>query len=192
MADLINIRITKDSPEIEAMDEAAKALGMSRNEMILKAIGMMISFDKVFFKKLEVYSEKRKVPMWTALQNMTIKRWAQDVAKAAVWGNNPEVLIEFSTTEAGTIPPKELYEMAYQMTFDEEAKERIAALDREVCAGLPLRNEDDKVFYEKYRYKYGSVPSEQDEASFAYWESEMTNAEALEKFKGGKSNDKKQ
>lgn len=102
MPDLINIRLTKDSPEIEAMDEAAKAFGMSRNEMIIKAIGMMISFDKVFYKKLEAYSEKIKVPMWLALQNMTIKRWAQDAAKIAVWGYNPEVLIEFSTTEDGT------------------------------------------------------------------------------------------
>ena len=74
MPDLIHIRLTKDSPEIEAMDEVAKALGMSRNEMILKANGKMISFDKAFYRKLEVYSEKMKVPMWTALQNMTIKR----------------------------------------------------------------------------------------------------------------------
>ncbi len=191
MPDLINIRLTKDSPEIEAMDEAAKALGMSRNEMILKAVGMMISFDKVFYKKLEAYSEKMKVPMWIALQNMTIKRWAQDAAKTAVWGSNPEVLIEFSTTEDGTIAPKELYEMAYQMAFDVEAKDRIAALEREVGAGLSLRN-DDKAFYEKYRYKYGSVTREQDENSFAYWESEMSETEALEKFKGGKGNDEKQ
>lgn len=142
MPDLINIRLTKDSTEIGAMDEAAKALGMSRNEMILKAVGMMISFDKVFYKKLEAYSEKMKVPMWTALQNITIKRWAQDAAKTAVWGSNPEVLIEFSTTEDGTIAPKELYEMAYQIAFDVEAKERIATLDREVRAGLPIRNDD--------------------------------------------------
>lgn len=191
MPDLINIRLTKDSPEIEAMDKAAKALGMSRNEMILKAIGMMISFDKVFYKKLEAYSEKMKVPMWMALQNMTIKRWAQDAAKTAVWGSNPEVLIEFSTTEDGTIAQKELYEMAYRMAFDKEAKERIADLDREVSAGIPLRNED-KTFYERYRYKYGSVTREQDGNTFAYWESEMKDTEALEKFKGGKGNDKKQ
>jgi hypothetical protein len=191
MADLINIRLTKDSPEVEAMDEAAKSLGMSRNEMILKAIGMMISFDKVFYKKLEAYSEKMKVPMWTALQNMTIKRWAHDAAKAAVWGSNPEVLIEFSTTEDGTIPPKELYEMAYQMAFDAEAKERVAMLQNEITAGIALKNEDDKAFYEKYRHKYSSVQREQDTDSFAYWESEMTDAEALEKFKGGRGNEKK-
>lgn len=191
MADLINIRLTKDSPEVEAMDEAASKLGMSRNEMILKAIGMMISFDKLFYKKLEAYSEKMKVPMWTALQNMTIKRWAQDAAKAAAWGSNPEVLIEFSTTEAGTIPPKELYEMAYQMAFDTEAKERIAMLEQEISAGIPLKNVDDKAFYEKYRHKYSSVQKEQDDDCFAYWDSEMTDSEALEKFKGGKGNDKK-
>jgi len=191
MPDLINIRLTKDSPAVEAMDEAASKLGMSRNEMILKAIGMMISFDKVFYKKLEAYSEKMKVPMWVALQNMTIKRWAQDAAKAAVWGSNPEVLIEFSTTEAGTIPPKELYEMAYQMAFDSEAKERVAMLEEEITAGIPHKNEDDKAFYEKYRHKYSISQNEHDEDTFAYWESEMTDAEALEKFKGGKGNDKK-
>ena len=191
MADLINIRLTKDSPAVEAMDEAASRLGMSRNEMILKAIGMMISFDKVFYKKLEAYSEKMKVPMWTALQNMTIKRWAQDAAKAAVWGSNPEVLIEFSTTEAGTISPKELNKMAYQMVFDTEAKERVAMLQNEITAGIPLKNEDDKAFYEKYRHEYSSMQREQDDDSFAYWESEMSEAEALEKFKGGKGNDKK-
>lgn len=191
MADLINIRLTKDSPAVEAMDEAASKLGMSRNEMILKAIGLMISFDKVFYKKLEAYSEKMKVPMWTAMQNMTIKRWAQDAAKAAVWGSNPEVLIEFSTTEAGTILPKELYEMAYQTAFDAEAKERVAMIQNGISAGIPLKNEDDKAFYEKYRHKYSSVQREQEDDSFAYWESEMTDSEALEKFKGGKGNDKK-
>lgn len=45
---LHNIRLTKDSPSVEAMDYAAQSLGMSRNEMILKAVGMMINFDKVF------------------------------------------------------------------------------------------------------------------------------------------------
>ncbi len=191
MADLINIRLTKDSPAVEAMDYAAHNLGMSRNGIILKAVGMLISLDKVFYKKMEAYSAKVKVPMAVAMQNMIIKRWAQDAAKAAVWGINPEVLIEFSTTDAGIISPKDLHEMAYQITFDAEAKERIATLDKEIAAGIPLRNEDDKAFYEKYKHKYSSVQREPDEDSFAYWESEMTDAEALEKFKGGKGNDKK-
>ncbi len=88
------------------MDYAANILGISRNEMIIKSIGMMISFDKVFYKKLEAYSAKVKVPMAVAMQNMIIKRWAQDAAKTAVWGVSPEVLIEFSATDAGTISPR--------------------------------------------------------------------------------------
>jgi hypothetical protein len=101
-----------------------------------------------------------------------------------VWGNNPEVLIEFSTTEDGTIAPKELYEMVYQIAFDAGAKERVAILQNDITLGVPIRNEDDKAFYEKYRYKYGSVPREQDENSFAYWESEMTDTEVLKKLGG--------
>ena len=41
MADLINIRPTRDNATSEKMDAAAKALGMSRNEMILKAIDII-------------------------------------------------------------------------------------------------------------------------------------------------------
>jgi uncharacterized protein (DUF1778 family) len=37
MADIINIRLTKDCPEVSLMDETAKALGISRNEMIVRA-----------------------------------------------------------------------------------------------------------------------------------------------------------
>lgn len=192
MSNLINVRLTKDSPSVEAMDYTAQSLGMSRNEMILKAVTMMINFDKVFYNKLEAYSRKVKVPMWVALQNMIIKRWAQDAAKSAVWGTNPEILIEFSNTEDGIISPKELYEMAYKRAFDAEARERIALQEKEIAAGLPPRTEEAKAFYEKYRYKYNHVPSERNEDadSFAYWVGEMSHEEALEKFKGGKSNAK--
>lgn len=191
MAELINIRLTKDSPAVEAMDYAAHNLGMSRNEMIIKAVTMMINFDKVFYNKLKAYSEKVKVPMWVCVQNMIIKRWAQDSAKNAVWGASPEVLIEFSTTENGTISPKELHKMAYQMTFDAEAKERIEQIDKAISAGITL-SDSDKAFYENYKSKYTPISNEPtDDDLFAYWESEMTDNEALEKFKGGKGNDKK-
>jgi hypothetical protein len=56
----------------------------------------------------------------------------------------------------------------------------------EISAGIPLKNEDDKAFYEKYRHKYRSMPREQDDDSFAYWESERTDAEALRNSKGAK------
>ena len=45
MADLINIRPTRDSATSKEMDVAAKTLGMSRNEMILKAVDIIRGFD---------------------------------------------------------------------------------------------------------------------------------------------------
>lgn len=74
MPDLINIRLTKDSPEVSAMDAHTKALGMSRNEMILKAITIVLDFEPTFYKKLEVYSSGANVSMGTALQKGTIQK----------------------------------------------------------------------------------------------------------------------
>jgi protein tyrosine phosphatase len=169
MADLINIRLTKDSPEVKDMDEFAKAMGISRNEMILKAIKLMIGLDKVFYRKMESYSKKVKVLMHTAMQNMIIKRWAEDSAKEAVW-NKKQILLEFSTTGDEIISPKELYEMIYQMTFDNEAKDKIKLLKEELETKGTLKDEDME-FYKKYKHKYSTIKrdSTKDEDEFTWW-----------------------
>lgn len=59
MEDIINIRLTKDCPEVLLMDTETKALGISRNEMIVRAISMMLNFETTFYKKLEKYSENK-------------------------------------------------------------------------------------------------------------------------------------
>ena len=174
MPELINIRLTKDSPEVSAMDAQAKALGMSRNEMILKAIIMLLDFDSTFYKKLEAYSNNANVSMGTALQNMIIKRWAQDNAKKSVWGADTDILLEFSQSNEGVIQPRELYEMVYQMAFDEEAKERFNQLQEQINQGLELRGED-KDFYEEFRPKYGYKPRLERESlqeGLTFWESD--------------------
>lgn len=174
MPELINIRLTKDSPEVAAMDAQAKALGMSRNEMILKAITMFLDFDPTFYKKLEAYSSGANVPIGTALQNMAIKRWAQDNAKKSVWGADTDILLEFSQSNEGVIQPKELYEMVYQMAFDKEAKERFNQLQEEVNQGLELRGED-KDFYKEFRPKFGYKPRLERESlqeGLTFWESD--------------------
>lgn len=174
MPELINIRLTKDSPEVSAMDAQAKALGMSRNEMILKAITMLLDFDPTFYKKLEAYSSNANVSMGIALQNMTIKRWAQDNAKKSVWGMNTDILVEFSQSNEGVIQPKELYEMVYQMAFDDEARARFEQLQAEVNQGIELRGED-KDFYEAFKPKYGYKPQLERESlqeGLTFWESD--------------------
>lgn len=45
------------------MDETVKTVGISRNEMIVMAITMMVKLDTTFYKKLEKYSENVRVPM---------------------------------------------------------------------------------------------------------------------------------
>jgi len=148
---------------------------------------MMIGFDPVFYKKLEIYSHKMKVPMWAALQNMIVRRWAENAAKAAVWGRNPEILIEFSATEDGIISPAELHELAYQLAFQDEARERLAGIQEELAAGRKP-SEEDEAFYQKYQSRYGNtLKNERVETdSFAYWESEMTDEDALAKLRKGK------
>jgi len=171
MADLINIRLTKDSPEVKDMDEFAKAMGISRNEMILKAIKLMIGLDKVFYRKMESYSKKVKVPMHTAMQNMIIKRWAEDSVKEAVW-NKKQILLEFSTTGDEIISPKELYEMIYQITFDNEAQNKTKLLKEELETKGTLKDEDME-FYEKYKHKYSIVTrdsTKDEDYGLTWWE----------------------
>ena len=43
MADIINIRLTKDCPEVSLMDETANSLGVSRNEMIVRVITLLVN-----------------------------------------------------------------------------------------------------------------------------------------------------
>ncbi|MBD8046688.1 hypothetical protein [Clostridium faecium] len=174
MADIINIRLTKECPEVSLMDETAKALGISRNEMIVRAITMMVNFDTTFYKKLEKYSDNVKVPMHLAIQNTIIKRWAQDNAKKAVWGTNRDLLLEFAYNEDGVVTTKELYEMIYKMTFEEETKERFRLLQEDVNHGIELRGED-KVFYDEFKPKYGYKPKMEKESlndGSAFWEGE--------------------
>ncbi|WP_410496121.1 hypothetical protein QTL86_22695 [Cellulosilyticum sp. ST5] len=55
MTELINVLLTKNSPEVVIMDTQVKALSMSRNELIIKAITILLNFEPTFYKKLEVY-----------------------------------------------------------------------------------------------------------------------------------------
>ena len=178
MADIINIRLTKDCPEVSVMDEAAKALGISRNEMIVRAITLMVNFDTTFYNKLEKYSENVRVPMHLAIQNTIIKRWAQDNAKKAVWGTNKDLLLEFAYNEDGVITTKELYEMTYKLTFEEEAKERFRQLQEDINHGIELRGED-KSFYDEFKPKYGYKPRMEKDSlneGSTFWQGEEDGA----------------
>ena len=120
--------------------------------------------------------------MHTAIQNIIIKRWAEDSAKESVW-NKKQILLEFSTNGDEIISPKELYEMIYQMTFDNEAKDKIKLLKEELETKGTLKYEDME-FYEKYKHKYSTRDSKEDE--FTWW-GDISDEEIKRRVK---SNDK--
>jgi hypothetical protein len=174
MADLINIRPTRDSATSEEMDAAAKALGMSRNEMILKAVDIIRGFDVSFYRKLEQYSQRCKVPMSIAIQNTMVKMWAQDTARAKAWDGNSRVLDEFMQVGDETIGAKKLYERVYKETYDEATKERFEDLKEKLKSGRTL-TEKEEAFYNDFKRIYGYVPKQKKEAleeGLAFWEGE--------------------
>ena len=175
MADLINIRPTRDSATSEEMDAAAKALGMSRNEMILKAVDIIRGFDVSFYRKLEQYSQRCKVPMSIAIQNTMVKLWAQDAAKSKAWDGYSRILDEFMQVGDETIGTKELYERVYKQTYDEATKERFEELQEKLKRGYDM-TEKEEVFYNDFKHIYGYVPKQKEEAleeGMSFWEGEV-------------------
>ena len=174
MADLINIRPTRDSATSEEMDAAAKALGMSRNEMILKAVDIIRGLDVAFYRKLEQYCQRCKVPMSIAIQNTMVKLWAQDAARSKAWDGHSRVLDEFMQVGDETIEAKELYERVYKQTYDEATKERFEDLKEKLKSGRTL-TEKEEAFYNDFKHIYAYVPKQREEAlveGMAFWEGE--------------------
>lgn len=85
----------KNDWHTEDVDKAAEALGISRSEFILKAVDMLIGFDKVFYKHIRSYAKGLKFPEFVVIQNIIIKRMAQERAHREVWGGSGEILDEF-------------------------------------------------------------------------------------------------
>lgn len=79
----------------EDIEAKAKELGMEKSEFILNAVDMMMNFDEVFLKKIQRYSNGLHIPEWLVIQNMIIKRMADESAEFEVFGTGKRVLDEF-------------------------------------------------------------------------------------------------
>lgn len=96
----------------------------------------------------------------------------QDNEKKAVWGTGKDLLLEFAYNEEGVISTKELYEMIYKLTFEEETKQRFRLLQEDVNQGLELKGEN-KAFYDEFKPNYGYKPKLEKESIdkvSAFWE----------------------
>lgn len=187
MAETFTIRISKDTPSFNEMDEAAARLGMSRNQMIIEGIKMMCSWDKQFYSKMRTFGNTFKLPIPLIMQNMLIKRLAEDYANEEVWGFNGRMMMEFTFNERGPITGGELFQLLANEAMENERKEKFKVLHNDVTYGVPL-SEDDMAFYEQNKAKYMPAPPLKPTKdikgikSIAYWEGEMTDEEAIKKL----------
>jgi hypothetical protein len=152
MADKFTIRITKDLPEMETIDGAAATLGMTKNQLVTEGVKMMCAWDKVFYSKMKAYADGLGISMAQVMQNLLIKRLADDAAADTVWGGNRELLLEFSMTNKGLITGKELFEMLYNDKVNQLYRERAQGIKRRLQDGEPetLLTEDEKEVLKKY------------------------------------------
>lgn len=152
MSTNLNIRVVDGY--LEKLDTKAQKFGMNRTDFVLKALDMLMSFDEIFFKKIQGYSEGLNIPEWLVIQNIIIKRMAQDHAKTEVWGPSGETLKEFVSVNDGdgykTITGEPLFEMLNELFIKEEEMEKVKILLIDESYGTPI-GEDDKKLLIKYR-----------------------------------------
>lgn len=191
MAHTFTIRISKDTPAFEEMDKAAEQLGLSRNQLIIEGIKMMCSWDVQFYKKMKQYSNTFRLPVPLVMQNMLIKRLAEDYAKEQIWGFTGKVMPEFMFNERGPITGGELFKTLSELAVKDEIRERVRGIEEHIKTGFPVPK-DEMEFYEVHKPKPVKVDPEEEErnrklfekygepVSVAFWADETSMEEALE------------
>ena len=139
------IRITKDLPAMETIDNAALALRMTKNQLVTEGIKMMATWDKYFYSKMKAYAEGLGLSTAQVMQNFLIKRLADDAAEETVWGNAPRALLEFSMTTKGLVTGEELFNMLYTDKVNTLYRERARQIRQDKENGLLITDEDKEI-----------------------------------------------
>jgi len=118
------------SSKWDAEDLAAKAekIGMTRNELIIKAIDMLYNFDDDFLKYIKHYSDGLKIPEYMVIQNMIILRMGEEAAQREVHGSLRKSLDEFihviDDKGPRTLTGKELYTVVKNSKVEELKRQK--------------------------------------------------------------------
>lgn len=138
----------------EDVEVKAKKLGMEKSEFILNAVDMMMNFDEIFFKRIQEYSNGLHIPEWLVIQNMIIKRMADEAAECEVFGQNGKVLDEFIMTGEGnkheTMTGEKLFNFLKDQSIQKYERKAVKMLLQEESYGVPL-NDKDKALLIKHR-----------------------------------------
>ncbi len=156
---------------------AEKRDNISLAALMKRGANLYAMFDPVFMAKIRGMSEATKLPEYLVIQNMIIRRMAEDAAYHEVHGPGPRSLREFSFTNEGPITGEPLFNMLKARKVDEleDEKERQfleprkhARLSQEDSEWLKKRLErrDPRPVYERlkeYREKGLTVPLSKEE-----------------------------
>ena len=112
----------------EDLEAKATAMGMSKSDLILKAVDMMVNFDDEFLKYIKHYSDGLNIPEYLIIQNMIIWRMGEEDAQREVWGSFREALPEFFHVHDDrgprTLTGKELYNVAKDSKVEELKRQK--------------------------------------------------------------------
>lgn len=81
--------------DLEDIDKRAKELGMSRNELILKAIDTFMNFDNDFLEYIKIQANGLHTPEYLVIQNFIITKIADQEARFEVYGETQEMVEGF-------------------------------------------------------------------------------------------------
>lgn len=114
--------------DAEALATKAKNLGMTRNELIVKAVDMFYNYDDEFLKYIKHYSDGLNIPEYLIIQNMIIWRMGKEAAEREVYGSLNKILDEFLQVhdEKGprTLTGKELFAVVKDSKVEELKRQK--------------------------------------------------------------------
>ena len=158
----IGFRISKrnDGFTLEQLDEKAESLNMNRSELVSFALNMVMKFDNEFIKKMQKRAEGLNMPVGFVIQNMIIKRLAEEAAEAEVneelnRKHSQKALMEFQSKRVG-----DSYEpvTGEELFNDLKARKKQRLIQMEVQDLLEKQKmlskelpDHEKEFLEKYR-----------------------------------------
>lgn len=130
------------------VDAKAKKHGLTRAGFAVKAVELLTGFDDAFLVKIEEYANGLNIPLSLVMQNMLIKRLAQEAAEAEVWGPGKRLLDEFLFTSEGVITGQELFDMLKKNYLAQERQAYDEMMGKQIRrkedAGLGLTAEEQE------------------------------------------------
>ncbi|MFW6026736.1 MAG: hypothetical protein ACOCRX_10370 [Candidatus Woesearchaeota archaeon] len=143
MGDRIAFRIGENDFTKEELDEKADSLGITRTDLIKKAVKSIMELDSDLIKTIDQVSENVNLTFAEVIQGFVTKRIAEIDAYKEIWETS-RPLLELMRTAEGSPGSQKLYEVLKKDAIKAEIEEKIKVLrEKQKYEGL---NEEEKDF----------------------------------------------